>query len=300
MKLRLGARGSALSLAQANLVARSLAPRVDVEIVPVRTTGDRLSAAGSPIEWKGDFTRELDTALLEKRIDFSVHSLKDVPSEVPKGLTLAAVPIREDPSDVLVSSPRRRFGELPAGSRVGTSSPRRRAQLLAVRPDLRISEARGNVDTRLGRLREGRWDGIVLARAGLARLGRLGEVCDLFSSDVLLPAIGQGALALFAREGDEGTIGCLEAIDDAPSHDEAIAERSLLETLEAGCHASVAGRARTRGDALTLEGGVFSADGATALRETASSSRSDAVELGRTVGRRLLERGAASLIGGDS
>src|SRR5262245_7343039 len=175
MRLRLGARGSALSLAQARLVTEALSGKDEIELVTVKTTGDRLSAAGSPIEWKGDFTRELDEALLNGRIDFAVHSMKDVPVEVPKGLVLAAVPERQDPRDVLVSRSGGRFEDLPKGARVGTASPRRKAQLLAARPDLEVLEARGNVDTRLARLAEGRFDAIVLARAGLARLGRLSE-----------------------------------------------------------------------------------------------------------------------------
>src|ERR1700757_3372100 len=169
MRLRLGARGSPLSLAQAGFVTRALEGIAHVELVVVKTTGDRLSAAGSPIEWKGDFTRELDEALLDGRIDFAVHSMKDVPTQVPDGLLLAAVPVREDPRDVLIARPRRGFRDLPDGARVGTSSPRRKAQLLAARPDLNVLEARGNVDTRLARLAEGRFDAIVLARAGLAR-----------------------------------------------------------------------------------------------------------------------------------
>jgi hydroxymethylbilane synthase len=296
MKLRLGARGSALSLAQANWVARCLAGRAEVDIMTIKTTGDRLSAAGSPIEWKGDFTKELDLALLEDRIDFAVHSLKDVPSSLPQGLELAAVPLREDPSDVLVSQPRRTFGELPAGARLGTSSPRRRAQLLAARPDLQISEARGNVDTRLRRLREGKWDAIVLARAGLARLGRVSEVCDVFSTEILLPAVGQGALALICRTEDRSTREALWGIDHAGSHREVLAERSLLVTLQAGCHAPVAARARVADAKLTLEAGVFAKDGARSLRDSASGPVEEAESLGRGAAERLLGRGAAKFL----
>jgi len=296
MNLRLGARGSALSLAQANWVARSLAGRAAVEIVTIKTTGDRLSAAGSPIEWKGDFTKELDSALLEGRIDFAVHSLKDVPSSLPQGLELAAVPLREDPSDVLVSQPKRTFGELPPGARLGTSSPRRRAQLLAARPDLRISEARGNVDTRLRRLQEGKWDAIVLARAGLARLGRVSEVCDVFPTEILLSAVGQGALALISRTEDRSTRETLSSIDHPGSHREVLAERSLLVTLEAGCHAPVAARARAADAILELEAGVFAKDGSRILRESASGSAEEAEALGRGAAERLLARGAAKLL----
>jgi hydroxymethylbilane synthase len=168
MTLRLAARGSALSLVQVELVARMLAP-LSTSIETFRTTGDRLSHLGAEIVGKGVFTREIDEALLDGRADVGVHSLKDLPSEIPSGLVLAAVPLREDPSDVLLSRPRVPFSRLPSGARVGTGSPRRRAQLLAARPDLCVVDARGNVDTRIRRLEEGKWDAIVLARAVLAR-----------------------------------------------------------------------------------------------------------------------------------
>jgi hydroxymethylbilane synthase len=296
MKLKLGARGSQLSLAQAKLVTRSLEGRAEVELIVIKTTGDRLSAAGSPIEWKGDFTRELDEALLDGRIDFAVHSMKDVPTQVPGGLSLAAVPVREDPSDVLISRPRRSFAELPAGARVGTASPRRKAQLLAARPDLTILEARGNVDTRIARLAEGRFDGIVLARAGLSRLARLEEASEVLPASVILPAIGQGALAIYARRDDRVTLSILEALDDPASHREAEAERSLLATLEAGCKAPVAGLARVGNGSLTLSAGVFSPDGSSALREESSGPAAEAVSIGRAAGKRLLDRGAAAMI----
>jgi hydroxymethylbilane synthase len=296
MKLKLGARGSALSLAQARLVTASLTGLAEVELIVVKTTGDRLSAAGSPIEWKGDFTRELDEALLDGRIDFAVHSMKDVPTHVPEGLLLAAVPVREDPRDVLIARPRRSFESLPHGARVGTSSPRRKAQLLAARPDLEVLDARGNVDTRIGRLSEGRFDAIVLARAGLSRLARLEEISEVLSPGLVLPAIGQGALAIYARRNDRATLAVLEALDDTASHREADAERSLLSTLEAGCKAPVAGLARVNDGSLSLSAGVFSPDGSSALREETAGPVSEAVSIGRDAGRKLLGRGAAALI----
>jgi hydroxymethylbilane synthase len=296
MKLRLGARGSALSLAQAKLVTASLRGIAEVELMVVRTTGDRLSAAGSPIEWKGDFTRELDEALLDGRIDFAVHSMKDVPTQVPDGLQLAAIPVREDPRDVLIARPRRSFAELPRGARVGTSSPRRKAQLLAARPDLEVLEARGNVDTRIARLAEGRFDAIVLARAGLSRLARLDEITEVLAPELVLPAIGQGALAIYARRDDRATLALLESLDDPASHRAAEAERSLLATLEAGCKAPVAGLARVNNGSLSLSAGVFSPDGSSALREESSGPASEAASIGRDAGRKLLGRGAAALI----
>jgi hydroxymethylbilane synthase len=296
MKLRLGARGSALSLAQARLVTEALSGKAEIELVIVKTTGDRLSAAGSPIEWKGDFTRELDEALLDGRIDFAVHSMKDVPVEVPKGLVLAAVPERQDPRDVLVSRKGGRFEDLPKGARVGTASPRRKAQLLAARPDLEVLEARGNVDTRLARLAEGRFDAIVLARAGLARLGRLSEASQVLPENVLLPAVGQGALAIYAREGDAGTLDVLRCLDHPASYQAVEAERSLLATLEAGCKAPVAGLARVADGSLRVTAGVFSPDGRKALREEHSGRSEEAASVGRAAGEKLLARGAADLI----
>ncbi len=297
MRLRLGARGSALSLAQASLVAGSLAGRIEVEVVEVRTTGDRKSAAGEPISWKGDFTRELDEALRSGAVDFAVHSLKDVPSTMAAGLVLASVPVREDPRDVLLSHPARRFAELPPTARIGTSSPRRRAQLLAARPDLEVVEARGNVDTRIRRLREGTWDAIVLARAGLARLGRLDEIVEIFPEDILLPAVGQGALAITARADDQRVREILAGIDDAASHAEVVCERSLLAQLEAGCRAPVAARARASKDSLTVEAAVFSADGSRILRDRSDGAPAEAARIGRELGERLLAAGAAALIG---
>jgi len=270
-----------------------------VEVVYVQTTGDRRSAAGEAISWKGDFTRELDEALRDGRIDLAVHSLKDVPAVAPQDLVLAAVPPREDPSDVLVANGGLRLEQLPAGARIGTSSPRRRAQLLLVRGDLRIEEIRGNVDTRLRRLREGRCDALVLARAGLARLGRLEEITEVLPESILLPAPGQGALAIFARAADARTRETLAALDDAASRREVTAERRLLAVLEAGCRAPVAARARAEHGELRLAAAVFSQDGSRSLAESASS-RGEPEALGEEVARRLLARGAAALIGESS
>ncbi len=296
MRLRLGARGSALSVAQATLVQTALGGEEAVEFVTVRTTGDRLSADGSPIGWKGDFTKELDEALLAGRVDFAVHSLKDVPSELPAGLVLAAVPEREDPRDVLITHPRRSFAELPRGARVGTSSPRRRAQVLVARPDLVVLEARGNVDTRIRRLREGRFDAIVLARAGLARLGRLDEIVEVFDERVLLPAVGQGALAIVTRRDDAATLAAVRRLDHPPSHGAVLAERRFLWKLEAGCRAPVAGLARQVGESLSMRGAVFSPDGARVLRAEKTGPSAEAEGIGRALAEELLSRGAAGLI----
>ncbi len=296
MKLRIGARGSALSLTQTGLVAAALSAHAEVEIIPIRTTGDRLSRLEADMTGKDLFTREIDEALLEGRIDLGVHSLKDLPSRLPGGLLLAAVPAREDPSDVLVSRDRATLDTLPQGARVGTSSPRRRAQILAARPDVEVLEARGNVDTRIRRLKEGRWDAIVLARAGLSRLGRLDEVTQALPASVMLPAIGQGALAVVTRADDVTVRGQVARLDDPASHREIIAERALLDLLEAGCRAPVAGLARVREGRLFLAGAVFAPDGNRTLRVEADGSADEAEAIGREVATGLLEQGAADVI----
>jgi hydroxymethylbilane synthase len=296
VRLRIGGRGSPLSLAQLELVAASLAGKAEVEIVAITTTGDRLSRGESAMTGKDLFTREVDEAVLHGRVDLAVHSLKDLPSELPAGLEIAAVPRREDPSDVLVSRGGAPLLALPRGARVGSSSPRRRAQLLAARPDLEVVAARGNVDTRLRRLREGRWDAIVLARAGLARLGRLEEVSEVIPHSVMLPAIGQGALAIVARSDAPEVRALLSQLDHPPSHREVTAERALLSLLEAGCRAPVAGLARHLDGRLRLAGAAFDADGTTVLREDAEGPETDPLSLGREVARRLLDRGAAALL----
>lgn len=296
VKIRIGGRGSQLSLAQLDLVAAALSDRAEVEIVSYRTTGDRLSRLDAAMTGKDLFTREIDQALLDGRIDVAVHSLKDVPSRLREGLALAAVPPREDPSDVLVSRDGNPFARLPAGSRIGTSSPRRRAQVLSARPDLEVTDARGNVDTRIGRLGEGRWDAIVLARAGLARLKRLADVTEVLPASWMLPAIGQGALAVVIREGDDLIRGLVAEVDHRDSHREALAERALLELLEAGCRAPVAGLARTREGRMRLCAAVFAPDGSRSLREEAEEDSESAAELGFSLARRLLARGAGDLI----
>jgi hydroxymethylbilane synthase len=218
-------------MAQAGLVVRALEGAARVEIVRIQTTGDRLSAAGSPIEWKGDFTKELDRALLDGQIDLAVHSLKDVPSAVPPGLLLAAVPPREDPSDVLVSHPRRRFGELPPGARLGTSSPRRRAQIAAARPDLEITDARGNVDTRLTRLREGSLLAALEAGCHAPVAGRARVSGEMLSLDA----------GVFAFDGSRGL---RESASGTAADPEALGRAVAAQLLARGAAELLAGAAR--------------------------------------------------------
>jgi hydroxymethylbilane synthase len=265
-----------------------------VEMIQIKTTGDRLSELHQPIEGKGVFTKELDEALLGNTIDLAVHSMKDLPSELPEGLTIAAVPPREDPRDVLITRSGGRLAELPRGARVGTGSPRRAGQLRALRSDLVCVEARGNVDTRIRKLREGAWEAIVLARAGLRRLGRDAEATQVFEPAEMIPAVAQGALAIVTRE-DAG-IELLRALDDAQTRAAVECERAILARLQGGCRAPVAAHATVRGGALSVAAAVMSLDGATLIRAERSGLAADAVALGDEAADELLERGAAEIV----
>jgi hydroxymethylbilane synthase len=298
-RLVAGTRGSALALRQTALVVdalRATHPELDVQVVEVRTEGDRdrqtpLSTLGG----KGIFVKELELALLDGRIDFAVHSLKDVPSSLPDGLTIAAVPPRGDPRDALVSAGGQTLSKLPAGARVGTGSRRRRAELLRLRPDLQPVEIRGNVDTRIRRVREGAIDAVVLAAAGLERLGRLGEAAQVFSVDELLPAIGQAALGVEVRATDAETRQLLAAIDDPVSHACCRAERAFLRTLGGGCLTPAAAYCSLEGETLALRGLVAGDDG-TLVRDTTTGPVADPEALGERLAGVLASLGALDLI----
>ncbi|CAM5786524.1 hydroxymethylbilane synthase [Cellulomonas persica] len=280
--VRIGTRASALALTQTGHVADDLARLggFDVEIVHVRTEGDRLTGSLATLGGTGVFVTALRDALLEGRCDVAVHSLKDLPTAPAPGLTVAAVPLREDPSDALCARDGLTLRELPAGARVGTGSPRRAAQLLAARPDLEVVDIRGNVDTRLGRVRgsghgPGDLDAVVLARAGLARLGRLDAVTEVLGPDVMLPAPGQGALAVEVRTADladpaSPLAAALAALDHKPTRLAVVAERALLARLEAGCAAPVGALGRIDDATVHLEAVVARTDGTRLLREGVS------------------------------
>ncbi len=287
-RIRIGTRGSALALAQTGLVADALtALGAEVDVLPIRTSGD---------ERKGDdksrFVKEIEEALLAEEVDLAVHSAKDVPGELPDGLAIVAVPERADPRDSLCGAAA--LDDLKEGATVGTSSLRRRAQLLAARPDLQVEDLRGNVDTRLRRLADGDYDAIVLAAAGLARLGRAGEGTPL---DALTPAPGQGCLALEARADDTETAKLAAKL----THRDALicltAERALVEPLDASCRTPIAAYARlTDKDTLTLDAFVGLPDGSTWIRDTLSGAAGDPVTLGEEMAARLLAVGAAELL----
>jgi hydroxymethylbilane synthase len=294
--IRLGTRGSALALVQAREVAdRLTAGGVEVEIVTMRTEGDRRADARlAVIGGKGLFVREIEDALLRKEIDLAVHSLKDLPAEPPEGSPSA--PIRPaDARDVLVARGPATVATLPAGAVVGTSSPRRAAVLLSVRPDLDVQPIRGNVDTRLRKLEGGGFEAIVLAAAGLERLGLTVPHRELLDPNVFVPAVGQGILALEARVDDRSTLGHLAGLDDAATRSCALAERACLQRLGASCNTPIAAHARLEQATIRVTGLVASEDGRQILRANATGPAADASALGRDLAEQLLAQGAATI-----
>lgn len=296
LKVILGTRGSKLALVQAHYVAEKLrAAGLGVEVRVIRTTSDHLPDTPlSVIDRRDVFTRQLDEALLSGGVDLAVHSLKDVPTELPEGIELAAVTERHNPLDALVSERRHDVDGLPHGAVVATSSLRRRAQLLHRRPDLRISDIRGNVDTRVRKLREGEADALVLARAGLQRLG-LDAPHTVISSDMMLPAVGQGALAVAAREDSPLRETIREALNHRPTEEAVRAERAMLRTLEGGCRVPVGALGIVEGDLIRLRGIVASPDGALVYRGEARGEAPEGV--GERLARELLDQGAEVVLG---
>jgi hydroxymethylbilane synthase len=295
LKLRLGTRGSALALAQAELVGNALAANgLEVEIVPITTSGDQRpdGAAAAPDD-KSRFVKEIEDALLREEVNLAVHSAKDVPSELPEGLSIVGVPERADPRDTLCGADS--IAGLSIGAKVGTSSLRRRSQLLAARPDLEIRELRGNVDTRMSRLAKGDFEAVVVAAAGLARLGRAAEGVPLSEHD-LIPAPGQGCLALEARTEDEPVAEVAAALTDRGALLELTAERGLVGALEASCRTPVGGRARLADGELRLSAFVGLPDGSAWVRDSLDGDPADPGALGAAVAERLLTAGAGKLL----
>jgi hydroxymethylbilane synthase len=301
VKVRIGTRGSRLALAQAESVAAGLrAGGAAVEVIAIRTSGDRLAqVALADFGGKALFVKEIEEALLAGRVDVGVHSLKDMPAALPAGLALAAFPRREDPADVLVTRDGGALADLPAGARVGTSSLRRRVLLRRFRPDLLDAPIRGNVDTRLQQLAAGRYDALVMARAGLARLGLWPAGASTLPVGEFLPAAGQGILGVEARAGEAPLLELLATLDDTETRIQAEAERAFLLRLGAGCHTPVAGFARLDGSALSVSGLVASEDGSTVLTALVAGAPASARALGEKLADELLARGAAALLAAD-
>jgi hydroxymethylbilane synthase len=292
--LTIGSRGSQLALWQARYVAGQLA-RLGVEsrIEIIKTTGDHLQTASLvQAGGKGLFTKEIEDALLSSEIDLAVHSLKDLPTENPAGLCIAAIPEREDPRDALAGI---KLSELPEGARVGTSSGRRAAQLRRLRPDLQVEPIRGNVDTRLRKLREGQYDAITLAVAGLRRLGLEYEIAQIFSPDEICPAPGQGALAIQTRESSEAREICA-ALNHQATRQCVTCERTVLACLDAGCQLPVGVFAEVQGDSLSVRAIVISPDGRECIKAQGTGERTNPERLGHRIAEDMLLRGAKSIL----
>ncbi len=294
--LIIGTRGSALALWQAHHVQGRLAALgVTAELLVIKTKGDKiLDVPLAQVGGKGLFVKEIEEALADGRIDLAVHSMKDVPAELHAGLVLSAISAREDPHDVLVG---RRLADLPAGARLGTSSVRRVCQIKSLRPDLTIVPLRGNVDTRLRKLDEGQVDAIVLAAAGLRRLGHAHRIAEVLDPERCLPAIGQGLLALETRAGDAATIDVVRrALHDPDGATAADAERAFLQRLGGSCLTPLACHARPTHDRIVVDGLVGDLEGKEIIRDRAEGAREDAAALGRSLAETLLARGADRLL----
>jgi hydroxymethylbilane synthase len=310
MNITIGSRGSQLALWQANWVRDQLeAVGHDVAIEIIRTSGDKLQGypPGQPLPAsmaqivaeagaKGLFIKEIEEALLAGKVDLAVHSLKDLPTTLPAGLILAVAPPREDARDAFISAGGKPFELLPAGARVGTSSPRRQAQLKRLRPDLEVIALRGNLTTRLRKLEGGDCDALILAAAGLHRLGLRERITSYFSFDQICPAVGQGALAIEIRDGAAELVRAVAPLDDPATHLAVRAERAMLRRLGGGCQVPIAAYANSAGAQLHLRGVVASLDGSRLIRTAAAGSPNDPEGLGEAVAMNLLEQGAREIL----
>lgn len=295
-RLRIGSRGSQLALWQANHISSLLGEQGhEVEIEIIKTTGDKiLDVALAKVGTKGMFTKEIEEALLDGRVDLAVHSLKDLPTELSPEFEVAAITIRENPRDAFVSRHFSSIDELPQKARVGTSSLRRQAQLKALRPDLDIHPLRGNVDTRLRKMEEGQYDAIILASAGLNRLGLTRWIREIIPADVMCPAAGQGALGIEIRRGDSETLQHLAFLNHQPTRIAVEAERALLNELGGGCQVPIGAYAEVTNDDIKLTGVVARPDGSLVLRDVRHGS--DPVLLGEQLGKSLLDRGGRDIL----
>jgi hydroxymethylbilane synthase len=299
-RVRIGTRGSLLARWQAEWVTARLHaahPGLDVALTIIKTTGDKiLDVPLATVGGKGLFVKEIEEALLARTVDLAVHSMKDVPTVLPAELHLAAITRREDAHDALISRDRLPLAKLPHGATIGTSSLRRQSQLLAYRPDLKVVGLRGNLDTRMKKLRNGELDGIVLAAAGLRRLGWDGEITELIPPEICLPAIGQGALGIECRREDAAVNELVQALDDADTRACVDTERALLERLEGGCQVPIAAHATLAGDHLTLKALIAGVRGNRIIRDEASGPRGEGTAIGRASAERLLARGGDAIL----
>ena len=299
-KMRIGTRGSQLALWQANWVKEQLIrehPHLDVQIHTIKTTGDKiLDVPLAKVGGKGLFVKEIEEALLNDSVDLAVHSMKDVPTELPESLGIVATTKREDPRDAVLGRESTPILELPQGARIGTSSLRRQAQLLAARPDFTIEPLRGNINTRLRKLKEGMYDAIILAMAGVKRLGWEKEVTEVVETDLMLPAIGQGALGIEARLEDETTLERIAFLNDEVTGSCVAAERAFLHRLEGGCQVPIAAYAVREAGEILLTGLVGSVDGTRIIKRSDRAPAGEAALLGSGLATRILEAGGREIL----
>lgn len=298
-KIRLGTRGSQLALWQANHIKEKLEETygLEVEIIKIKTQGDKiLDVALAKVGGKGLFVKELEEALLAKKIDFAVHSMKDVPVLLPEGLHITAITKREDPRDVFISKNFNSLNELPLGSKVGTSSLRRQCQLLALRCDLKVEVLRGNVETRIRKMLDGQYDAVILAYAGVKRLGLTEYVKEVISDELSLPAIGQGALGIECRIDDKEMNEILQFLNDDDTSLCVRAERAFLRVLEGGCQVPIGAYAKINDNKLIIKGLVGSLDGKRVIKDTISGYKHDSEALGETLAKIILEKGGKNIL----
>ena len=298
-KVRLGTRGSQLALWQANHIKEKLEKtyNLEVEVIKIKTQGDKiLDVALAKLGGKGLFVKELEEALLTKKIDFAVHSMKDVPVLLPEGLHITAITKREDPRDVFISKNFNSLNELPLEAKVGTSSLRRQCQLLALRGDLKVEVLRGNVETRIRKMLDGQYDAVILAYAGVKRLGLTEYVKEVISDELSLPAIGQGALGIECRIEDKEMNEILQFLNDEDTSLCVRAERAFLRVLEGGCQVPIGAYAKISDNKLIIKGLVGSLDGKKVIKETISGDKYDSEALGETLAKIILERGGKSIL----
>ncbi len=298
--VKIGTRGSKLALWQAEWVKTALeeqSPGTAVELIIIKTKGDKIQDVPlAKVGGKGLFVKEIEEAILDGRVDLAVHSMKDMPAEIPEGLCIGAVPERADPRDVVISGSGQHLDKLVPGARVGTSSLRRAAQLRHVRPDLDVQPLRGNLDTRMRKLDDGQFDAVVLAAAGVKRLGLAHRITQALMPDTMLPAVGQGALCIEIRENDPRIGPLTRALDHAPTRAVVTGERAFLHKLEGGCQVPIAAHGGIDGDQFTLSGLVAELDGSVMIRETMTGLVSNAGDIGVRLAQKLLDRGAGAIL----
>ncbi len=298
--IRIGTRGSPLAVWQAEWVRsrlHALYPQYETELVKIKTTGDKiLDVPLAQVGGKGLFVKEIETALLEGRVDLAVHSMKDMPAEIPQGLCFGAMPERENPLDVLISRNGDSIKDLPKGARLGSSSLRRGAQVRHVRPDITVHPLRGNLDTRIRKLETEGLDAIIVAAAGVKRLGLKAYITEYLPEAIMLPAIGQGALAIETRDDDDSTLRLIAPLDHRETRLAVKSERAFLARLEGGCQVPIAGRAKIVGDELELIGLVAEVDGSVLLRETITGRVDHPEKLGVELANRLLKQGGRKIL----